>query len=318
LSVLTVLGLTVSFAELVAVDDVSFEIQPGQRLGLVGESGAGKSLTALAISGLLPRGARTSGNVLFSQVDLANMSESDLARIRGRQIGTIFQDPLTSLNPVKRVGEQVAEMFRLHQGASRRAAATAAVAALANVGLPDPSRKARSYPHQLSGGQRQRVMIAIAMACRPQLLIADEPTTALDVTIQAEILALLNEIVAEQNGALLFISHDLPVVSSVCDTVCVMYGGRIVEGGPTNEVFASPRHPYTAGLLAAQPGEVGDASRPDRLPVIPGVVPPLGQFPSGCGFRDRCSRATTACETVPDRTGESDHHVRCWNQLTPS
>ena len=296
-----------------AVADVSFELRAGERLGIVGESGSGKSMMALALVGLLPLGARADGRVEVAGVKIYEARERDIAGLRGARVGFVFQDALTALNPVVRVGPQVAEMYRRHLGLSRGEATGRAERILSRVGIPDVRQKMRSYPHELSGGQRQRVMIAIAMACSPVLLVADEPTTALDVTLQGEILHLMDDLVSDEGSALVFISHDLPVISSLCETVGVMYGGRIVEYGPASSVFGSPRHPYTAGLLRAQPGGV-DGPRQRRLEVIPGVVPPLGRFPGGCAFRDRCERATTQCETSPSRSGV-DHWYRCWHAL---
>jgi peptide/nickel transport system ATP-binding protein len=313
MSSLAVRELAVGFGDLTVVNRVSFEIPRGRKIGLVGESGSGKSLTALAIAGLLPAGAWSAGVVEFEGVNLLTLNEREMARRRGRLVASVFQDPLRALNPVMRVGEQIAEAFRLHGKWARREAANAAIESLRRVGIPDVERKARSYPHELSGGQRQRVMVAIAMAQNPALLIADEPTTALDVTIQAEILHLMAEVVATHSTALLFISHDLPVVAGLCDWVAVMYGGRIVESGPTGSVFSNPKHRYTEGLLRAQPSsaQAGDTG---RLPVIPGVVPPAGEFPIGCAFRERCSSASTSCVSLPDVVGD-EHRYACWHPI---
>ena len=318
MSLLEVRDLSVRFGDLEAVSGVSFDLDRGMRLGLVGESGAGKSLTAMAILGLLPDTAISEGSVRFDGQEILNMPERKLAPLRGAQIGTVFQDPMTALNPVMRVGDQVAEMLLLHTRSSKRKAREIAVGMLERVGLPDAPAKARAFPHELSGGQRQRVMIAAAMACAPSLLVADEPTTALDVTVQAETLRLMRTLVTEEASSLLMITHDLPVIASQCEEVLVMYGGRIVEHGRASEVFRRPRHPYTAGLLKAQPRPrttPGGTSR--RLPVIEGVVPPLGQFPSGCGFRDRCAFATDECRDDPPMT-ESPWRYRCWHPLEQS
>jgi peptide/nickel transport system ATP-binding protein len=318
MSLLEVRDLVVGFGDLEAVRGVSFDLDKGMRLGLVGESGAGKSLTAMAILGLLPETAHAEGSVRFNGAEILNMRERDLAPLRGAQIGTVFQDPMTALNPVMRVGDQVAEMLLLHDAISKRKAREAAVSMLSRVGLPDAAAKARAYPHELSGGQRQRVMIAAAMACAPALLVADEPTTALDVTVQAEILGLMESLVSEEGSSLLMITHDLPVIASQCEEVLVMYGGRIVEHGLARDVFYRPRHPYTAGLIRAQPGpRPGQVDSSRRLPVIEGVVPSLGEFPSGCGFRDRCSRATAECKADPPLM-EAPWQYRCWNPLVAS
>ena len=315
MSLLTVDGLSVSIGGVTAVDNVDFAMNRGEWLGLVGESGAGKSITALAILGLLPDGAHATGSVRFEDQEILNLEEKRLAQYRGVRMATIFQDPMTALNPVMRVGDQVAEMITLHRRGSRREASREAVRLLERVGLPEPAAKARSYPHQLSGGQRQRAMIAAAMACSPSLLIADEPTTALDVTVQAEILRLMKDLVIEEGSSLLLITHDIPVISVMCKEVLVMYGGRIVEHGSARAVFAHPRHPYTAGLLKSQPNPPGRQSEASRLPVIKGVVPPLGEFPSGCGFRDRCDRAQERCQQDPPLTSEPWRY-RCWFPLT--
>ncbi len=312
MSLLTVEDLRVTIGGLEAVKGVSFSLETGSRLGLVGESGAGKSLTALAVLGLLPENATATGSVRFEGQEILNRREREIARLRGSRIATIFQDPMTALNPVMRIGDQVSEMLRLHKDASRRSARQQSVDLLDRVGLPDPAAKARSYPHELSGGQRQRAMIAAAIACAPSLLIADEPTTALDVTVQAEILGLMRELVTEEGSSLLMITHDLPVIASQCEEVLVMYGGRIVEYGRSTGVFARPRHPYTAGLLRAQPNPPRGAARvTTRLSVIEGVVPPLGEFPSGCGFRDRCERAQPQCAEDPPTTTDPWTY-RCW------
>ena len=269
MTLLAVDGLTVRFGSTTVVDGVSFTIGAGERLGLIGESGSGKTLTALAVAGLLPEGAHVEGSVRFDGRELLGLRERELARLRGDRIGLVFQEPLTALDPLMRVGAQITESLRVHRGVSRREAGRAAVDLAARVGLPDPRRIVRAYPHQLSGGQRQRVGIAAALACRPDLLIADEPTTALDVTVQAEILTLLAGLVREDGGSLLFISHDLAVVAQVAERIAVMREGRIVEEGPAGEVLRDPRDPYTARLVEAARATAwtrdGDAS-----PVPPG------------------------------------------------
>jgi peptide/nickel transport system ATP-binding protein len=310
---LVVNGLSVSFDAGFAVDDVSFTIHAGQRIGLVGESGSGKSMTALAITGLQPEGAKVEGRILFDGSDLTSMGEDELCRVRGRQIGTIFQDPMTALNPVEKVGKQVAEVIRLHEEASRTETRSRVLDLFERVKLPEPESMTKMYPHQLSGGQKQRVIIAMALACRPRLIIADEPTTALDVTVQAEILRLLVDVIDGTEAALLFITHDLNVVASMCDDILVLYGGKVLECGPSRSVLQRPRSPYTAGLLNASPTGT-TVGRRQRLDAIPGTVPPLGGFPDGCSFRDRCARATDACDTTPRLEG-SDHQVACWNPM---
>lgn len=314
MTLLSVRNLKVAISGLEAVGGIDFDIEKGDRVGLVGESGAGKSMTAMAITGLLPEGATTSGEVLVDGENLLTISERQLAKYRGSRIAMIFQDPTTALNPLMRVGHQVAESLIRHQGLSRDVARKQAVDLLERVGLPNPAAKARAYPHELSGGQRQRVMISAAVACDPELLIADEPTTALDATIQAEILELLADLVKAEGMALLMITHDLPVIASQCEDVIVLYGGKIMEHGKTGTLFKQPRHPYTAGLLRSQPLAPGVHGKVDRLPVIPGVVPPLGEFPSGCPFRDRCDYATEQCTQVPEQsTGRTD--AWCWHPI---
>jgi peptide/nickel transport system ATP-binding protein len=294
-------------APVAAVDDVSFEVAPGRTLGLVGESGSGKSLTAMSILRLLPEPAVriARGEIHFEGIDLARAPERALRRVRGRRIAIVFQEPSTALNPVLTIGDQVGEPLRVHEGLSRKAAATRAIGLLEQVGIPAPAERARSYPHQLSGGMKQRAMIAMALACRPTLLIADEPTTALDVTVQAQILALLSRLRQELGMAMILITHDLGVVAEVCDDVAVMYAGRIVEQAAVGELFRRPRHPYTRGLMRAMPN--AESTNPDHVPAeigargrqrlqeIPGVVPPLGALPSGCGFAPRCPNAADDC-----------------------
>jgi peptide/nickel transport system ATP-binding protein len=313
-TVLTVDGLGVCTADLRLVSDVSFSLSAGERVGLIGESGSGKSLTALAMMGLLPEGVHATGSVRLDGVDhdLVGAPERQLAAVRGGAMTMVFQEPMTALNPAMRVGDQVAEVMRLHgTRPDRRAARAAAVDLLRSVQLPDPERLAGAYPHQLSGGQRQRVMIAIALANGPKVLLADEPTTALDVTVQAQVLDLILSGVAQRDAALLFITHDLAVVATVCERVLVMYGGRIVESGPVTEVFTRPRHPYTRGLLAAS--DLGDLDDRGRLRTIPGSVPAAGRFPDGCVFRTRCANASDDCAVLPpwtprDGGGYTCHH----------
>ena len=299
-----------------AVDRVSFEIPRRGTLGIVGESGCGKSVTALSIMRLIadPPGRVAGGEMRYDGRDLRTLSERDMRAIRGNRIAMIFQEPMTSLNPVFTVGEQVAEAVRLHHGASRKDAANKAVEMFRLVGIPAPEERVASYPHELSGGMRQRVMIAMALVCKPDLLIADEPTTALDVTIQAQILDLLRSLQRELGMSILLITHDLGVVAETCDDVVVMYAGRIVERAPTAELFASPRHHYTAGLLASVPRHSADddiTARP-RLREIKGMVPSLASLPQGCAFSNRCPAAQTRCwQELPELVGEGDRAVRC-------
>jgi len=310
---LDVRDLHVGVGAVPAVHGVSFELARGRRTGLIGESGSGKTVTALAIMGLLPDGLHATGAAVYDGDDLLTLPEDRLCKLRGDRLAMIFQEPMTALNPVMRIGDQVAEPLRVHRGLSRHEAAREALRLLERVQIPDAAEKMRAYPHQLSGGQRQRAMIATAMACSPDLLIADEPTTALDVTVQAQVLELLNRLVDEEGDTLLLITHDLPVVAQICDEVMVMYGGRIVEVGETEAVFQQPRHPYTQGLLDAIPPL--DRELPDRhLKAIPGSVPGLGEFPSGCPFRTRCPRADEACLVMPAMAGNG-HPVACWHPV---
>ena len=306
-SVLAVEDLTVTVRDKTLVQDVSFTVDPGERVGLIGESGSGKSLTALSVMGLLPEDVHAAGSVRLAGVDheLIGADERRLSRVRGRHLAMVFQEPMTALNPTMRVGDQVAEVMLIHDTVpGRRAARAAAIELLGRVQLPDVLR---AYPHQLSGGQRQRVVLALALANDPALLICDEPTTALDVTVQAMVLDLIVRGVTDRSSALLFITHDLAVVATVCQRVLVMYGGRIVESGPVNEVFTSPRHRYTQGLIAASDLESADR----RLPTIPGNVPAAGQFPDGCVFRTRCPHATDICATAPPWSGTASRGFAC-------
>jgi len=292
-----------------AVDGVSFEIPARGTLGVVGESGCGKSVTALSIMRLVttPPGRIASGSIRYAGKDLVTLPEREMRAIRGNRIAMIFQEPMTSLNPVFTVGDQVGEAVQLHQHKSRREARAVAIEMLKLVGIPSPEERVDAYPHQLSGGMRQRVMIAMALACKPDLLIADEPTTALDVTIQAQILDLLRELQRDLGMSILLITHDLGVVAETCDEVVVMYAGRVVERAPTEALFAAPRHPYTAGLLRSVP-----TGTHERLQEIPGMVPALDALPAGCKFADRCTRVEQRCrdeEPALVRLGAS--HVRC-------
>ena len=299
-----------------AVDEVSFEIRPGQHVGLVGESGSGKSVTSLAIMGLLPRrGVRRHGEIAYGGRNLLDLGEREMARLRGREIAMVFQDPMTSLNPVVPVGVQISEVLLAHLSVSRREARDRAGDLLRRVGIPDPVRRLREYPHQLSGGMRQRVLIAIALACEPKLLIADEPTTALDVTIQAQVLEVLKALVADTDAALLLITHDLGVVAGLCDDVNVMYAGRIVESSDRDRLFAAPRHPYTGGLLDSIPRL--DAPRGTPLKPIPGSPTQTIPWSEGCAFAPRCgNRVATCTETAPTLVPAGDRFLRCFNPLS--
>ncbi|MFU8815394.1 MAG: ABC transporter ATP-binding protein [Pseudomonadales bacterium] len=300
-----------------AVDGVSFDVYPGRTLGIVGESGCGKSVTALSIVRLLPQPMAhiERGEILFEGHDLARVGYDTLHRIRGNRIGMIFQEPMTALNPSHRIGRQIAESLGLHQGLRPREALARAVELLAELGIPSPELRVTEYPHQLSGGMRQRAMIAIALSCRPALLIADEPTTALDVTIQAQILELLKKLQQDLGMATILITHDLGVIAETCDDVAVMYAGRIAESGTVFDVFERPRHPYTRGLLASIPRL--ESPRKQPLATIEGMVPGLAQLPSGCRFHNRCPHRTDACverapalEVVDDRHEVACHHWR--------
>jgi peptide/nickel transport system ATP-binding protein len=298
-----------------AVDDVSFGITPGELLGLVGESGCGKSMTALSIMRLIaPPGKIVAGEILFEGRDLLKFSNREMRDLRGNDIAMIFQDPMTSLNPVYTVGEQIAEALRLHRRLSRRDARKGAIDAMREVAIPDPETRADDYPHQLSGGLRQRVMIAMALACDPKLLIADEPTTALDVTIQAQILELLNHLRRTRELAVLLITHDLGVVAEVADRVCVMYTGKIVEESPVDELFARPKHPYTEGLLRSVPKlTMKDVVKPERLQTIEGVVPSPLNVPPWCHFEPRCPYRMPRCREgeIPLYAAGEGVVVRC-------
>jgi oligopeptide/dipeptide ABC transporter ATP-binding protein len=322
---LSICGLEVTFAgrdggDAAAVRGIEFAVEPAQTVALVGESGSGKSVTALAAMGLLPRNARVRGSVRFADKDLLALPGSELRRIRGGELAMVFQEPMTSLNPVLRAGHQIEEALRLHRSLDARQAEREAIALLGHVGIAAPERRARQYPHELSGGMKQRVMIAMAIAGRPKLLIADEPTTALDVTIQAQILALLRDLSREYGMALWLITHDLGIVAHYAERVSVMYGGKIVERASVRELFQSPSHPYTRALLGALP-------RPnaERLEAIPGRVPPPDRMPAGCPFAPRCRFAIEPCSREmppleqPARrpapapgSGAEPRSVACW------
>src|SRR5258705_3766191 len=299
-----------------AVDGVSFYLQRGELLGLVGESGCGKSMTALSIMRLIsPPGKIVGGEILFEGKDLLKFPEAEMRQLRGDDIAMIFQDPMTSLNPVFTVGEQIAEALRLHRKLSRKEARLATIEALREVSIPDPARRVDDYSHQLSGGMRQRVMIAMALACDPKLLIADEPTTALDVTIQAQILELLDELRKNRELAVLLITHDLGVVAEVANRVAVMYTGKIVEESPVEELFARPKHPYTEGLLRSVPKLTSaTVAKKERLETIEGTVPSPTDLPPGCHFAPRCPHRMPRCteEEIPLYDLEGEVKVRCW------
>ena len=296
-----------------AVDDVSFEVHAGETLGVVGESGCGKSVTCLSIMGLLPKppGYHPHGEIWFQGHELLTLRERQLQRLRGAEMAMIFQEPMTSLNPIFRVGAQIGETLRQHRKLGRREARREATRLLERVGIPDPGTRVDDYPHQMSGGMKQRVMIAMALACDPKLLIADEPTTALDVTIQAQILDLLRDLQKEMGMAIMLITHDLGVVAEMAHRVAVMYAGRIVETTTAETLFTEPRHPYTRGLFRSLPKI--DGPRPERLEVIPGMVPSATDFPSGCRFRSRCEWARDRCgEELPTLSMLApDHHAAC-------
>jgi len=315
--ILSVSDLRVDFATdggvVHAVDRVSFDVEAGEVVAIVGESGCGKSVTAQTLMGLTRSPNTTiSGSVTFGGHDLTQLPDDELRCLRGEHIAMIFQDPMTSLNPVYRVGDQIAEMIRAHRPVSKKDAVARAVELLRSVGIPNPERRVRDYPHEFSGGMRQRVMIAMALALEPEVLIADEPTTALDVTIQAQILGLLRSLNREKNTAVVLITHDLGVVAEIADTVVVMYAGQIVEEAPLEELFYQPRHPYTWGLLGSIPRP--DEPRPERLTQIPGHPPSLLDPPTGCRFAARCAYVFDDCAQPPPLRSRSDggHLDRCW------
>jgi oligopeptide/dipeptide ABC transporter ATP-binding protein len=315
LHVLQVRNLTTVFDQstgpVAAVDDVTFDIRVGETLGLVGESGSGKSVTALSLMRLVqPPGRIAAGSIIFKGRDLLALSEAEMQQVRGAEIALIFQEPMTALNPVFTIGDQIAEALIVHGRARGREALDKAAELLEAVRIPDARSRVRDYPHQLSGGMRQRVLIAIALACRPSFVIADEPTTALDVTIQAEILDLLREMKAAFNLSLLLITHDLGVIAGTADRVAVMYAGRIVEEGPVREIFRRPAHPYTRGLLASMPG----GAPGQRLRAIDGAVPTLGELPPGCAFNPRCPDRFEPCFAAPppDYPVGAEHQAKCY------
>ena len=300
----------------VAVNDVNLNLNRGQTLGVVGESGCGKSVTALSIMRLIvsPPGMIAEGEILFEGRDLLRLSSAEMRSVRGNDISMVFQEPMTSLNPVFRVGDQISEVYRTHRKMGKAQAFEAAIEMLRLVGIPSPDNRARDYPHQMSGGMRQRVMIAMALACDPKLMIADEPSTALDVTIQAQILDLMNKIKKEKDTGIILITHDLGVVAEMADTVAVMYAGLIVEEADVRTLFSAPLHPYTMGLLKSVPRINAETeSRSSRLYMIPGMVPDLISLPQGCVFRDRCTESSDLCLVPPKLEKKSSGSlVRCW------
>ncbi|PRD54984.1 ABC transporter ATP-binding protein [Phyllobacterium myrsinacearum] len=331
--ILDIRGLKTVFrlrgGDITAISDIDLTIAAGETVALVGESGSGKSVTSLSVMRLLARnvGVIAAGSIRFrskdgSVRDLVTLDEEQMRKIRGNDIGMIFQEPMSSLNPVLTIGDQIAEPIRIHREAGRKPALDAAVQLLEQVGIPDAKRRAGQYPHELSGGMRQRATIAMALACDPTLLIADEPTTALDVTIQAQILDLLLTLQRERGMGILFVTHNLGVVAEIAQRVAVMYAGRIVEHGPVEEVFRNPRHPYTLGLLASMP-RLGDATRMkkagQKLAAIPGVVPSLSSMPEGCAFSPRCTYAVDACQMAipPLADVNAVHGSRClrWQEI---
>lgn len=302
------------------LDHVSFEIHPGKTLGLVGESGCGKSVTSLSIMKLLPQpaGVIRSGSITFKDTDLVSLSSQQMQNIRGNRIAMIFQEPMTALNPVKNIGKQIMEVYELHRPElSKKQRLFEAIDILQKVGIPDPQKRITEYPHQLSGGMRQRVMIAMALACKPDLLIADEPTTALDVTIQAQILDLMQSLQQEYGMAILFITHDLGVIAQLCDDVVVMYAGRVIEKSNVRELFKNPKHPYTKGLLNSIP-KLNQPSK-SHLNTIEGQVPTLNNMPKGCRFHNRCPYKQDNCKTLDHRFihQQDNAYVNClhWQEL---
>jgi oligopeptide/dipeptide ABC transporter ATP-binding protein len=298
-----------------AVDDVSFQVKKEHTLGLVGESGCGKSVTALSIMRLLPKptGIIESGQILFNATDIAGLPAEKMHKIRGKRISMVFQEPMTSLNPVHKIGKQLGEVFQLHFSQMNKSEIRKeSVELLQKVGIPEPEQRMAEYPHQISGGMRQRVMIALALACKPDILIADEPTTALDVTIQAQILDLIKKLQNETGMAVIFITHDLGVIAETCEDVVVMYAGKVAETASAIDLFKNPKHPYTQGLLDSIPRL--ETPRKTKLNIIPGMVPSLYELPSGCRFRNRCPHVMEVCATEPPPlipVGE-DHFAACY------
>ena len=325
MAILAVEDLSVSFTtdegKVDVIDEVSITLDEGETLGIVGESGCGKSVTALTVMGLLPKpsGQVKNGSIWFQDQDLVTLDSQEMSAIRGNDIAMIFQEPMTALNPVHRVGRQLAESYRLHYpDTNKEDLRKVALQLMDRVGIPAPDQRLNEYPHQLSGGMRQRVMIAMALACRPRILIADEPTTALDVTIQAQILQLLRDLQDEYGMSIIFITHDLGVIAELCSRVVVMYAGRVAEQAPVKELFATPRHPYTQGLLSSIPRL--DSEPQTELPTIAGVVPKIDELPSGCRFSNRCTHVKDECtahKPVLEALDET-HLVSClrWQELS--
>ena len=321
MSLLNIQDLQVAFhteeGNITAVNKLNFALQQGETLGIVGESGSGKSQTAFAIMGLLAKNGRAQGSVRFDGREILNLSEGRLNRIRAREIAMIFQDPMTSLNPYMKVGAQLAEVLVQHQGMSKATARAEALRMLEAVKIPEAQKRMDMYPHECSGGMRQRVMIAMALLCRPKLLIADEPTTALDVTVQAQIFALMRELQERTGTAIMLITHDLGAVAEMADDVAVFYAGKRIESGPAEQILHQPAHPYTRGLLACTPrlqlGRTAFAAAP-ALVEVPGMVPELGRMPAGCRFAPRCRRADETCRETPppESTLAATHVAACW------
>lgn len=298
-----------------AVDEVSFIVKEGETLGIVGESGSGKSVTALSILRLIPSppGKIAAGEIIFEDKDILKLSKEEMRKIRGNKISMIFQEPMTSLNPVFRIGDQISEAIRLHQGLSKKEALHKSIEMLRLVGIPSPQKRVFDYPHQLSGGMRQRVMIAMALSCRPKLMIADEPTTALDVTIQAQILYLMQKLKEEIKTSIILITHNMGVIAETAQAVIVMYAGKIMEYADVDNIFENPQHPYTESLLESIP-RLDLIEKKKRLQVIPGIVPSILNLPPGCKFSDRCAKAFTKCfqEEPPLFLIGQNHYSRCW------
>ncbi|KQL50966.1 MULTISPECIES: ABC transporter ATP-binding protein [Shouchella] len=315
-AILQVRDLRTSFftkqLEVKAVDGVTFDVEKGKTIGIVGESGSGKSITSLSILNLLSHpGKIVGGEILFKGEDLSEKSPAQMRKIRGNEISMIFQEPMTSLNPTFTVGRQISESFQIHENLSKKEARKRSIEMLKLVGIPSPEKRIDQYPFELSGGMRQRVMIAIALACKPELLIADEPTTALDVTIQAQILELIKELQHTLGMSVIMITHDLGVVAETCDNVAVMYGGQVVEYAPINDLFKNPRHPYTVGLMNSLPKHDEDVE--GDLTIIKGSVPAPADMPKGCRFAPRCPFASDICKELPElQTEEDGRQVRCW------